>query len=289
MAVSGGPDSLALLLLAQAARPGKVEAATIDHGLRPESAAEAEGVGRICSALGVAHRIIPVRLEAGNVQDAARNARYAALGAWAAERGIAAVATAHHADDQAETVMMRLNRASGLRGLAAIRAITRLPDTGTQVLRPLLVWRKAELERIVDDAGLATITDPSNTDTRFDRARVRRGLADADWLDPGAVARSASHLADAALALDWAAEREWDQHVREEDGAFVYAPTDAPRAIRLRVLERMIVSAAGTTPRGGELAALAERLRGGGKATLGGAVIEMSRGAWRVQLEPARR
>lgn len=289
VAVSGGPDSLALLLLAHALRPGLVEAATVDHGLRSESAGEAEQVARICGALGIPHCIIPVRLEPGNVQEAARKARYAGLGSWAAGRGLTSVATAHHADDQAETVLMRLNRASGLRGLAAIRAVTGVPTTGTQIFRPLLAWRKAELEQIVDDARLTAVRDPSNTDARFDRARLREGLAGADWLDPAAIARSAGHLADAARALGWAIDREWEERVREEEEAIVYSPTDAPQAIRLGILERMIVSTAGIVPRGGELAGLEERLRSGGKATLGSAVVEVKRGIWRVSPEPGRR
>jgi tRNA(Ile)-lysidine synthase len=289
--VSGGPDSLALLLLAHAFRPGSVEAATVDHGLRPESAQEARAVAEACEALGVPHRVLKVDVAAGNVQGEARKARYTALDAWAGERGLGAVATAHHADDQAETLLMRLNRASGLRGLASIRAL-RAPagsEASVLVVRPLLLWRKAELERIVNGSGLVAVADPSNADPRFDRARVRAGLAAADWLDAGSIARSAGHLADAEIALDWAAGREWDEAVRDEGGALSYSPAGTPDAIRLAILERMIASAGGTAPRGGELAALEERLRTGGKATLGGAIVEVTRGTWSVRPEPGRR
>lgn len=286
--MSGGPDSLALLLLANAFKPGLVEAATVDHGLRAESAMEAAEVARVCERLGVPHRTIAVTVEGGNVQDAARSARYAALDAWANERGLVAVATAHHADDQAETLLMRLNRASGLRGLASIRATNWIAEsaTGTMIVRPLLLWRKAELERIVVDAGLVAAADPSNTDPRFDRARVRAGLAAADWLDLGAIARSAAHLADAEFALDWAVGREWEAEVRESGGGYSYIPIEAPTAIRLRILERMIAFAGGHPPRGGELAALEQRLRAGGKATLGGTIVEVKRGEWTVRREP---
>jgi tRNA(Ile)-lysidine synthase len=289
VAVSGGPDSLALLLLAQAVNPDCVEAATVDHGLRPESEAEAEAVASICSTLGIAHRTLRVRVGDGNLQDAARMARYAALGGWAQERGLACIATAHHADDQAETVLMRLNRASGLRGLASIRAANVVSKTGTLIVRPLLQWRKVDLERIVTTAGIAAVVDPSNADARFDRSRVRAGLSNATWLDPVAVARSATRLAEAAAALDWAIEREWGERVREEENGLVYLPADAPSAIRLGVLERMIASNGVASPRGGEIAALAERLREGGKATLGGAIVEVRDGAWRVRPEPGRR
>ncbi|MEC7398775.1 MAG: tRNA lysidine(34) synthetase TilS, partial [Pseudomonadota bacterium] len=118
--MSGGPDSLALLLLAQAAFPGMVEAATVDHGLRSESADEARFVAGLCRDRGIPHEILTCAVEAGNMQDRARSARYAALDQWAKEHAIAAIATAHHADDQAETLLMRLNRGSGLSGLSGI-------------------------------------------------------------------------------------------------------------------------------------------------------------------------
>jgi tRNA(Ile)-lysidine synthase len=123
LAVSGGPDSMALLLLAHAALPGAIEAATVDHGLRAEAAAEAEFVASICASLGVPHVTLGVRLAPGNLQSEARVARYSALADWACERGIGAIATAHHADDQAETLLLRLGRASGVAGLAGVRAV----------------------------------------------------------------------------------------------------------------------------------------------------------------------
>src|SRR5690606_9722008 len=108
LAVSGGPDSLALLLLAAAARPGLVAVATVDHGLRPASADEAAMVAEVCSQLGVSHRTLltdwPEPPQA-NIQSAARAMRYRLLGEWAEEQGLPAIATAHHADDQAETLL----------------------------------------------------------------------------------------------------------------------------------------------------------------------------------------
>ncbi|HZU63565.1 MAG TPA: tRNA lysidine(34) synthetase TilS, partial [Novosphingobium sp.] len=142
LAVSGGPDSLALLLLAHAAWPGRVAAATVDHGLRPESAGEAAEVARICAGLGVAHATLPVSIGPGNIQTEARTARYAALAQWMAAEGLAALATAHHADDQAETLLLRLNRASGVAGLAGVRARALVPGSRLLLLRPLLGWRR---------------------------------------------------------------------------------------------------------------------------------------------------
>src|SRR5262245_4822549 len=112
IAVSGGPDSLALLLLAAKARPNAIEAATVDHGLRPESADEAAMVASLCNRLGVPHRVLPADWSEppiSNVQSEARAMRYRLLNDWAIERGLAAIATGHHADDQAETLLMRLS------------------------------------------------------------------------------------------------------------------------------------------------------------------------------------
>ena len=166
LAVSGGPDSLAMLLLAAAACPGAVEAATVDHGLRPESAEEAAMVARVCAGLGVPHAVLPVTLASGNLQSEARSARYFALAGWMEQRQLGALLTAHHADDQAETLLLRLNRASGVAGLAGVRARGQVPGTALPLLRPLLGWRRGELAGIVAAAGMAPADDPSNRDAR---------------------------------------------------------------------------------------------------------------------------
>jgi tRNA(Ile)-lysidine synthase len=283
VAVSGGPDSLALLLLAAAARPGEIEAATVDHGLRPESAGEAAFVAGICAGLGVPHAALrPDAPIAGNLKSAARRARYALLEAWRAERGLDWLLTAHHADDQAETVLMRLNRGSGVAGLSGVRAVN------GRVARPLLGWRRAELAAVVADEGIAAVADPTNADPRFDRARLRAALAGADWLDVPALARSAAALAEVEAALAWAAERGWTERVRATGEGFALEPGGLPaelcRRLVLRILGDLAPAAA---PRGDEVSRLIARLEAGRTATLAG--VKASGGAcWRFAAAPPR-
>ena len=145
------------MLLAGAALPGRFAVATVDHGLRAESAEEAGMVARLCRERGVAHRTITLALPGGaGVQARARAARYAALGDWLRAEGLGALVTAHHADDQAETFVMRLNRGAGVRGLAGMRVRAVVPGhPGLPLLRPLLGWRRAELAALVAAAGIA--------------------------------------------------------------------------------------------------------------------------------------
>ncbi|MDE2405977.1 MAG: tRNA lysidine(34) synthetase TilS [Sphingomonadales bacterium] len=288
VAVSGGPDSLALLLLAHATLPGRVAAATVDHGLRPEAAAEAAFVGRVCAGLGVPHAVLPVAVAPGNVQAEARAARYAALAAWLEREALAALATAHHADDQAETLLLRLNRGSGAAGLAGVRARTQVPGTRLPLVRPLLDWRRGELAAIVAAAGLEAVADPSNQDPRFDRARLRAHLASADWLDVPALAKSAGHLADADAALDWAAAREWQECVSAEPLGLVYRPS-APRAVALRVLARLVRELDGEAPRGAAVARLFDTLLARQPASIGGLVARPLPSGWSFSRAPRRR
>lgn len=293
VAVSGGPDSLALLLLAQAAFPGSVHAATVDHGLRPESAAEAAAVARLCEALGVPHKILPVRVERSGegLQAAAREARYAALADWMAGEGIAMLLTAHHSDDQAETLLMRLNRGSGVAGLAGVRAAGPVPGGGggLRLVRPLLGWRRSELEAIVAGAGIEAAQDPSNLDERFDRARLRREMGEAPWIDAAALARSAAFLAEAESALQWTADRLFADCSEAADGRVILRPQGLPpelvRRLVLRCLRQVAPSA---RPRGDRLVALVERLQSGGSGTLSG--VKASGGdSWRFEPAPPRR
>lgn len=276
-----------MLLLAHAAFPGEIEAATVDHGLRPESADEAAMVARLCAELAVPHATLCVRVPGGNLQDEARKTRYAALDGWARERGLRALATAHHADDQAETLLMRLNRASGAAGLAGVRARAHVPGSDLLLLRPLLGWRRAELQAVLDAAGVVAAQDPSNADERFDRVRMRQALAGADWLDIAAMAQSAGHLADADDALQWAADREWEAQVEAQADGYLYRPR-APRAIRLRILARA-AGLLGGAPRGGALAQLDDALMRGSAANCGGVAGRSTAEGWLLEPEPPRR
>ncbi|MDF8332952.1 tRNA lysidine(34) synthetase TilS [Novosphingobium cyanobacteriorum] len=280
LAVSGGPDSTALLLLAHAAIPDAFAVASVDHGLRVESAAEAAMVAGLCAERGIAHRTITLALSGGaGVQARAREARYAALGQWLEDEGLGALVTAHHADDQAETLVMRLNRGAGLRGLAGMRARAAVPGTAQPLLRPLLGWRRGELVDICAQAGLSAVDDPSNRDPRFERARLRIAMAKADWLDRAALAASATHLAEADEVLDWAVAQAVGSLAPVGD-ALVWQPA-GPRALQLRVLETVIARMGRSVPRGSEVARWHGRLAVGEVATLAGVRGDGRAAEWR--------
>lgn len=288
LAVSGGPDSLAMLLLAHAALPGRIAAATVDHGLRAEAAAEAAMVAGLCNRLGVPHETLKVDLAQGNVQAEARAARYAALVGWMERDGLDALLTAHHADDQAETLLLRLGRGSGVAGLAGVRARGAVPGTRLPLLRPLLGWRRTQLAEVVAAAGLVAVDDPSNRDDRFDRARIRKAIAGADWLDVPALAQSAANLADADAALDWAAAREWAECVTKGPMGYTYRP-QAPRAVALRVLTRIVTELDGNAPRGSAVARLFDSLAARQPASIGGLVARAMPDGWSVTKAPVRK
>lgn len=289
VAVSGGPDSLALLLLAAAARPGLVAAATVDHRLRAESRAEAEMVAEVCGRLGMQHHILASEAEpaTSNLQAWARELRYALLGAWAAERGLAAVATAHHADDQAETLLMRLARGSGVGGLAGVRR-SRLLGGKALLVRPLLDWRRAALKQVVDAAGLKAVDDPSNADERFDRSRARALLNTTEWLDADRLAAAACHLRDAEEALDWAAATLFDERSVHEGDALILDVSGLPRELKRRLLARAIALLTGDASPGPKLMAALEALEEGATTTLAGLKLEGGT-TWRLSPAPPRR
>ena len=206
LAVSGGGDSMAMLELAvqYAQQQGRrVRVATVDHGLRPEAAAEVNFVAQRCTALGVDHDVLEwVREDdTGNLQDQARRARYSLIADWAKARSVRSVALAHTRDDQAETFLMRLSRSAGLDGLSGMAPVRRAQ--GIVWLRPLLDTSRAELRAFLEQQGLTWCEDASNSDTRYLRVRARRALALLKDLEIEAptLAAVAAHLADARAAL----------------------------------------------------------------------------------------
>ena len=289
IAVSGGPDSLALLLLAAAARPGLVEAATVDHRLRAESGADAAMVAEVCAGLGVPHQTLPLSWDApaANVQARARVERYRALGEWAAGRELAAVATAHHLDDQAETLLMRLARGAGVAGLAGVRR-RRMLARNVMLVRPLLDWRRAELEAVAAAAGLEPVDDPANRDESHDRTRARAFLAGCDWPEPARLAASAANLADAEDALQFAAAKLYRERHRMDGEAALIDAHGLPRELKRRLLLIAIQARGAPAPRGADLMRLIGVLERGGTATLAGLKVEGG-GTWRLTPAPPRR
>ena len=295
IAVSGGPDSLALLALAAAARPGLVEAATVNHAMRPESRGEADMVAKVSKLLGVAHRTLTVEWSAKPktaIQERARAERYRLLGAWARDRGLHAIVTAHHLDDQAETFMMRLARGSGVRGLGAMRNLAVVPSSDVLLLRPLLAWRRAELESVCNAFGLTPVADPSNADEQFERVRVRQGISRSGWIDPRGIAASACNLAEADEALNWATAQAWSLSVTQNDQSIAFNPADTPREIRRRIVIRAVSSLAtegqSNELSGRELDRLVAALASGGKTTIRG-VLCSGGPAWSFSRAPARK
>jgi tRNA(Ile)-lysidine synthase len=304
LAVSGGPDSTALLLMAAewAARRGttRIAAATVDHGLRPDSAAEAASVAQLCEQLAVPHRTL---VWAGakpstRVQERARQARYRLLADHARGIGAGTIVTAHHADDQAETVLFRLMRGSGVAGLSGMAPISERDRLA--IARPLLGVAKSTLIAFAQARGAAFVEDPSNADPRYARPRLRSliaGLA-AEGLDSEGLARLARRAAEADEAL----ERMTDE-VEARLGANGPIDADAlfaaPIAIVQRILVRRIAAAGGREPsRIGleKIEALALRLREASmrgqalSANVGGAVARLSaKGRLGFAPEPARR
>lgn len=291
IAVSGGPDSLALLLLAHAVRPARIAAATVDHRLRPAAGDEARMVGRVCAVNGVPHAILEVDVadDPAGLQAAARAARYAALSQYAQDQGATWIATAHHLDDQAETLLMRMARGSGIGGLSGVRRARPLADVGgIRLIRPLLDWRKAELEQIVADAGLQPARDPSNHDPRFDRTRARNLLAHG-WPPPERLAAVAARLADADDALVWSVAALARERLDAADDHATLDAAGLPHEYRRRLLLAAFASLVpGTIPRGESVDRLIAALDRNEVATLGGLRADPGP-PWRLTREGPRK
>ena len=309
LAVSGGPDSTALLFLAArwraARRKGpKLVAVTVDHGLRPGSAREAAMVKRLAAGFHVEHRTVrwSGRKPSTGLQEAARQARYRLLVAAARNEGARHILTAHTLDDQAETVLFRLARGSGLSGLAGIARTSALDHI--TLMRPFLEIPKARLLATLTAAKVPFIEDPSNRDPRFARTRLRQ-LAPAlarEGLSAARLAALARRLGRAEQALTRATEQAFAQLYRKGstdrremvmDGRGF---SELPSEIALRVLGRAI----GQVGREGPvelrklerlLAAVLESgaTRSRMRCTLAGALITAQAGKIVVERAPPRR
>jgi len=239
VAVSGGGDSVALLMLLHAAGRD-LRVATVDHRLRPEAADEAIGVARLCARLGVPHEVLVWDAPdfKGNLQKAAREARRGLLGAWARRQGLSHVVLGHTLDDQAETVLMRLARGSGVDGLAGMAL--KSSAEGLCWHRPMLHLRRADLRAYLREVGVGWVDDPSNDDLKFDRVKARRAL---DLLAPlglgtARLAETAAHMRRARGALE-AATLEVAQRcvtVSKAGELVISNLGDAPREVQLRLL-----------------------------------------------------
>jgi tRNA(Ile)-lysidine synthase len=311
LAVSGGPDSMALLVLAARWRKRRKHgpelfAVTVDHGLRTEARREAAAVKRLARTLGVAHRTVKwvAAKPVTGLQERARAARYGLLAKHAGEVGAHHIVTAHTRDDQAETVLFRMARGSGLAGLAAMAQISPLPaagDTMVVLCRPLLDIPKARLLATLQARRVGFAEDASNRDPRFTRVRWRTLMPELsrEGLDAARLAALARRLRRANVAIERVVDAA-ARHLQAEqpDGSITVAPErffELPEEIALRLLGRAIarvgnegaVELAKLERLVGALAA-AQPARARFRGTLAGAMVTFSRHGITVERAPAR-
>nr|WP_281356589.1 tRNA lysidine(34) synthetase TilS [Sulfitobacter algicola] len=288
VAVSGGSDSMALLhLMAQySARTGVfLQSVTVDHRLRKGAADEAEMVGRAAAKLGVPHHILGWDDwdGRGNLQSQARQARYDLIGQWAQDNQILHVALAHTLDDQAETVLMRLARGSGVDGLSGMHPMRQHGPVAW--LRPLLWAKRQELRDYLTGIDQPWADDPSNTDDRFDRVKARQimGLLADLGLTQDRLAQTASHMAQARYALEIATQDLARRIVTLRAGNVVFQQNDfldAPGELRDRLLAHGLgwVSRQFYKPRYKALSQVVDAVRNGQQSVLHGALIIPKKG-----------
>mgnify|MGYP005989477391 CR=1 FL=1 len=279
VAVSGGGDSMALLHLA--AKTGKtIKAVTVDHGLRAGAAAEAAMVGQMCNELGVAHTILEWRDwdGHGNLQAAARQARYKLMTAWAKDSGVGGVLLGHNKDDIAETYLMRLSRKAGIDGLAMMD--TAFEKDGVHWARPLCHVSRADLRDYLTRVDVAWADDPSNDDVDFDRVRVRQAMG--QLAEIGLTADALHHASVAAKkarsALDYYTAVEARAHVQQDQGDLIMArhlpiPDDIARRLRSKALQW--IGGLDYPPRQSSLQHLETGLALGDQATVAGCLVSI--------------
>lgn len=297
--VSGGADSLAIALLAARwaeARGGRAVALTVDHRLRPESAAEAAEAGAILNRWGIEQQILPWLSEkpSSGVQEAARAARYRLMEAWCAQADVLHLLLAHHREDQAETLLLRLGQGSGAFGLAGMAAVTEREQV--RVLRPLLSVASSRLRATVARSGERWLHDPSNDSAAFGRVRMRRlapALA-AEGLSAEVLATTARRLSRARVATETAlagllaaaVSLRPEGYARIDSARFLAAPAE----LRLRLLAAVTACVGGREwpPRMERVERMDGRMRAAEsrQRTLGGCLIRPIKSGWLVCREP---
>ncbi|MEZ5814170.1 MAG: tRNA lysidine(34) synthetase TilS [Alphaproteobacteria bacterium] len=303
VAVSGGPDSMALcrLLGGWAVERGiEVHALTVDHSLRAESGDEALRVGGWLGGWRqVRHAVLrwdaPVQ---SAVQEEARRARYGLMAEYCRAHGIGHLFLAHHADDQAETVLFRLAKGSGLDGLAGMQAL-QVYDEGLVLVRPLLGFAKDDLTGFCEAEGISYIEDPSNENESFARVRLRksRDILEEEGLSSKRLNVTAKRLSRARKALDAMAEAAYKEAVLKKDADCIVFNLEVLLEHPEEIVLRCVLKAVGVfrpeadyAPRMEKVEALVEDFICGGtfrKRTLGGVVFERDDkgGVFRLSLE----
>jgi tRNA(Ile)-lysidine synthase len=292
VAVSGGGDSIALMLLladwAKARKQKPPLVLTVDHGLRKGSAKDAKQVAAWAKAAGLPAHILIWRgaKPKSGVEAAAREARYQLMGGWLREQGVSSLYVGHTLDDQAETFLLRLARGSGLDGLSAMRPVAPWPVAGfadLSVARPLLGVRRSDLRAWLKARGQAWLDDPMNDDDAFDRVKIRQAqpALDALGLTPIRIAAAAVHLARARAALEEATKTLVSRAAGKAESGVALDPAllaEAPSEVGLRALAAVLMEVSGQAyrPRFDALERLYQRIvrnELGGGCTLHGCRI----------------
>lgn len=297
VAVSGGSDSTALLhLIADWAKhlDCEIHAVTVDHGLRAEAGDEATEVARQCAGLNIPHDTLRWTGwdGSGNLQNEAREARYRLMTEWGAQKGITDIALGHTQDDQAETVLMRLARGSGVDGLSAIPPVRHAH--GIRWLRPLLQCQRAELRAYLNDNGTSWIDDPSNDDPKYDRVKTRAALEVLQTLGVTSkrLAETANRMASARRVLEQVTH-DAAKEIAQVRGGAVQLDTGALKVMQPETRRRLLVHGlcwvSGNTysPRHASLLELENNINDGNTSTLHGCLITISKGICIIAREPA--
>jgi len=288
IAVSGGSDSVALLHILAGLRGQhdvKLRAVTVDHRLRAEAAQEARQVGVLCEGLGVPHDVLEWRDwdGSGNLQNEARAARYALMGEWARRYDLPVVALGHTANDQAETVLMRLARRAGVDGLSGMPARHAAHDVDW--VRPLLRISRQDLRDYLMARDVVWSEDPSNDDLGYDRIKARRALEQLSVLgiDVETLTVVADNMSDARKALDWQSFLAAREFGCIDAGAVVYSARKMrtqPDEIQRRLLVHAIrwIMRKDYPPRREAIASVRHRLEQGTGSTVDGCQIVIHQG-----------